>query len=381
MPGSTEAVPPLTHDHTAPTISARATGSRRLQAIEVMRGVACGWVLLFHALTNFEPEQLHPLLRGLRHVTGLGWLGVHMFFAISGWCIAERLAAAWRRGEPALGFLRERALRIFPTYWAALALSFALRVAAVPFNTATLASSFPTGGRGWLADLLLLNPYLGTTATIIISWSLVYELGFYLIGAGALLLRQRGIPSATIAAMGFGLCLWPLFGWNFAPTYVLGLWPDFFAGVLAWWAARATTLAPKWSATAGLAVLLALDAFWPGGYGALARLAAIGTAVALWFFFARDDGTPASGLARRLGWFGTFSYSLYLIHLAVLSPLTNLARRFVAPTGLPFVLVWVAVVGLSGAAGWALYRWVEAPIERWRKSRWSARPTVPLAVP
>ena len=77
---------------------------------------------------------------------------------------------------------------------------------------------------------------------------------------------------------------------------------------------------------------------------------------------------------RALGWLGAFSYSLYLIHLAVLSPFTNLAQRFVPPSRWLFCGVWVVGLLVSTAAGWALYRWVEAPIERWRKTRWSARP-------
>ena len=332
-------------------------------------------MILFHGLASYEPAQLHPILRTLQKATAFGWLGVHMFFAISGWCIAERVSAAWRRGEPALGFLRERALRIFPTYWAALAVTFALRLLAAPFNSAPLASNFPAGARGWLGDLFLINPYLGVTPTIIISWSLVFELGFYLIGAGAILLRRRKVTSASIAALGFVLCLWPLFGWKFTPALVLSLWPDFFAGVLVWWAARAKTSGLRWSAAAGIAALVALNIFWPGGYGEVARATAIGTAVALWIFSRWENDRPAGVITRTLGWVGKFSYSLYLIHLAVLSPFTNLGRRIVPPSELLFCIVWLAAIVMSGLAGWALYRWVEAPIELWRKLRWSTHPT------
>jgi peptidoglycan/LPS O-acetylase OafA/YrhL len=120
--------------------------------------------------------------------------------------------------------------------------------------------------------------------------------------------------------------------------------------------------------------MLALVALWPGGFGGEARVVAIGTATALWIFSKRERGAAPSTAMRALGWIGAFSYSLYLIHLAVLSPFTNLVQRFVHPDRLSFCATWLAAVLLSGAAGWALYRWVEAPLERWRKSRWSARP-------
>ena len=352
----------------------RSSGSRRLHAIEALRGFASGFVLLFHSLAAFEPAQLNPVLRAVHKFTQQGWLGVHMFFAISGWCIAERLAAAYRRDEPIAGFLRERALRIYPTYWAALALTFAVRVVAVPFNHTFLAASFPAGVRGWFADLFLVNRYLSAPATIIVSWSLVYELGFYLLGSGGLLLRRKFVSSSALAVLGLALCLWPLLGVNPRATYVLGLWPDFFAGALAWWAARSSSTGRARFVAAALVALLALVVTWPGGFGGEARVAALGTAASLWFLSKRERGAPPSGAMRALGWVGAFSYSLYLIHLAVLSPFTNLAGRIVAPSSLAFCGVWLAALLISLATGWALYHWVESPFERWRKSHWSNRP-------
>jgi peptidoglycan/LPS O-acetylase OafA/YrhL len=105
----------------------------------------------------------------------------------------------------------------------------------------------------------------------------------------------------------------------------------------------------------------------------------VGTAATLWLFSKRANGAPLPALLRVLSWVGAFSYSLYLIHLAVLSPLTNLLRRFMAPTELRFCVAWLGAVALSGLAGWVVYRCVEAPIERWRKSRWSARPAAKLS--
>ena len=112
-----------------------------------------------------------------------------MFFAVSGWSIAERLAAGHRRQESVLHFLRGRALRIYPAYWAALAFLLLVRLAAVPFNTTRLPDNLPIGALGWLGDLFLLQPYFGTVPALVVSWSLVYELGFYALDAGALALR------------------------------------------------------------------------------------------------------------------------------------------------------------------------------------------------
>jgi peptidoglycan/LPS O-acetylase OafA/YrhL len=344
-----------------------------LHAIEVARGIASGWVLLFHSLAALPADSLHPVLQMAQRFTSLGWLGVHIFFAISGWCIAERLAAAYRRGESCRGFLRERVLRIFPTYWAAFALLLLTRLVAMPFNHTPPERNFPVSGTVWIGDLLLINPYLGVPATLMVSWSLVFELGFYALGAGALLLRRHGLASAVIAALGMFLCAGPLLHVESKATYVLGLWPDFFAGALVWWSARVPTAKRTVAGIAGLSILLVLALTWPGGYGGLARTTALATAAALWLASRHNRSGINGNLSRALAWLGVCSYSLYLVHLTVLSPFLNLAQRAVPPSNAAFVVVWLAALALGVGAGWLLHRFVESPVELWRKSRWSHR--------
>ena len=350
--------------------------SRRLPAIEVARGAACLAVLLFHSLTSLPTEALHPLLRFVRGVTELGWAGVNVFFAVSGWCIAERLATAHRRRESVGHFLRERALRIYPAYWAALALLLTVRVAAVPFNTTRLADNLPVGLSGWVGDLLLLQPYLGTVPALVVSWSLVYELGFYAFGAGALALRARGLPSWTLHVLASLLALPASFGWS-SPLvlYVLGLWPDFLFGVLAWAAARPGAGRTARLAAGTLAAFTVAAFLLGGSFGGHGRFIALGTAGALWLVSRRENTPSHSGLFRTFAWLGTISYSLYLAHVTILSPVINLSQRVVSPHSVTFVGVWLFAVSLSLFVGWLLHRWVEAPVERWRKLRWSRPPT------
>lgn len=353
--------------------------SQRLSAIEYARGGACLAVLLFHSLTALPPESLHPVLRLLRRVTESGWLGVNVFFAVSGWCIAERLAAARRRDESVLHFLRERALRIYPAYWAALALLFLVRAAAAPFNTTSLAQNFPASPAAWIGDLLLVQPYLATPAALVVSWSLVYELGFYALGAAALVLHRRGLPTALLLGLGVLLSLPASFQAIPRPLYVLGLWPDFFAGVLAWRAARATPDATaRWSMMLLLAFLIATVALH-GRFGDSGRIVALVTAALL--ALASRFNAPAAprGVLACLAWLGGISYSLYLAHVTVLSPFINLGARWVSPHHLGFGVIWLAAVATALFAGWALHRWVEAPCERWRKHRWGRRPLAVVA--
>lgn len=364
--------PAATTSPAANVASSPAPRVHRLHVIEIARGVASLWVLLFHSLTSWPAEALHPFLAAVQKLTQPGWLGVHMFFAISGWCIAERLAAAQRRDESCGAFLRERALRIYPLYWIAFALLLVSRMAAYPFNSHTsFAQNLPADAGVWIADLLLIHPYVNAPATLMVSWSLVYELGFYALGAGALLLRRRGVSATVIFALGLLLCAWPLTQLHFRATHILGLWPDFFAGVLVWWCAREAGKARTLIGIGALLALTALTLAWEP-YGGTGRLAALATAALLWIA-SRRDFVPTSGLARSLTWLGLISYSLYLVHVIVLSPFMNLGQRLVSPQSFAFVFVWAGGVAASIVGSWLVHRYAEAPIERWRKRRWSPR--------
>ena len=348
-----------------------SSGSQRLYAIEIARGVACGAVLVFHSLTTLPPETLHPAVRFIRQFTNFGWLGVSVFFAASGWCIAERLAAAWRRGETPGAFLRERALRIYPTYWAALALMVAVRLVAAVFNGTLVANNVPNGALAWLGDLLLIQTYLGTSALLFVSWSLVYELTYYAMGGGALALRRWGCSTVGVLLLGALLMVPPVVGWNFRATFALGCWPDFFAGALAWFITRGKR--DRTTVVAGVIFLVIAGATALGGdqFGGLPRKVAMGTAT----FFGLIRVVPALAVTPNrwfgpFAWLGGISYSLYLIHVTVLSPYTNFVLRHVHPEKPVFCFLWLVGLALATVAGVALHWWVEAPVERWRKIRW-----------
>ena len=281
----------------APLSRRETVGTSRYRTIEAGRGLACLAVLLFHSLTTYSPSSLTPVLATLRSATNWGWLGVHVFFSISGWCIAERLTSAVTRGETSWSFLKERFLRIFPTYWAAVALTMALRLAASPFNATSPASNLPAGWSGWVGTVLLVDPYLKAAPYLAVSWSLVYELGFYLCAALAVALwRARLSNGWMLFAAGALLCFMP---WaahtGRAPWLVLELWPDFFAGMAAWCVARRGARA---AGCGVLAAMLGASLLWPA-YGGAGRLTAILTALVLIGLFPCDARIASHRISRH----------------------------------------------------------------------------------
>ncbi len=353
IPASTGAI--------APTLG----GGGRYRLLEAGRGAACLWVLFFHSINCFPIAGLPEVLKPVRAVGGWGWLGVEVFFAISGWCIAERIARGFRVNESGFHFAIERLLRIFPTYWAALAVLVAIRLAAVPFNSAHLSGCTPEGWQGWLGSILLLDTYMGRGSFLEVSWTLVYELGFYLCATIALMAATRRVVKFRVLfILGCLMCLfpWTAHGGS-APWRVLALWPDFFAGMAAWWAARRGSRA---SGYAVLVAMLAIATIWPT-YWALERLTAIGTAWILALAYTWDDRLAKMPIMRPMIWAGGVSYSLYLIHVPLMSPFFNLAERWIPYTSEWFTAVWSLAIVMALIGAKYLNQLVEAPFELWRR--------------
>lgn len=355
--------------HRPPVMPAAASAgtrkSERYELVEAGRGLASVMVLLFHSLVNYNATPLAAPLAAVDLVARHGWLGVHAFFAISGWCIAQRFAVARAREESAGHFLRDRFLRIYPTYWAALLATLALRLAALPFNSTQFGDAFPPTPAAWAGTLLLLDPYLGTPGYLTVSWSLVFELGFYLCAALALIVGPRRLDEKLVFLAGAALCAVP---WVFptgSPWIVLDLWPNFFVGVAAWCVVR------RGARTAGSVVLiaLALAALTLRPAERTGLLVATGTAALLVCLHPWDRALSGTRVGRGLLWCGTISYSLYLIHVPFLSAALNLATRFLSPASPAFAFAWLGAVAIAFAAGWALAHGVEIPLQRWRKRR------------
>jgi peptidoglycan/LPS O-acetylase OafA/YrhL len=234
----------------------------------------------------------------------------------------------------------------------------------------------PLGGRAWAADLLLLGPYLGVSATLAVSWTLVYELGFYLCAAAALATwRGRHFGGRPLFVVGTLLCFAP-WCWNAAagPWLVLGLWANFFAGTAAWWIVRRGACRAGGSVLVTLAIVTIIQGVATSAWNrydiAPGRLTALATAFVLVGLHRPGERFGLTQFGVGLRWLGRISYSLYLVHTVVMTPLQNLGTRFVSPASPVFVLVWLALLGSALVSGWLLNRWVETPLQR-RQKAWA----------
>jgi peptidoglycan/LPS O-acetylase OafA/YrhL len=106
------------------------TETTRLRSIDALRGVAALGVVFFHAVEQIKQPLPNNLLdypiRLIQFGSSFGYIGVFLFFVISGFCIHLQWARARAAGtEPDIrfgSFWKRRIRRLYPPYLIALVL-------------------------------------------------------------------------------------------------------------------------------------------------------------------------------------------------------------------------------------------------------------------
>lgn len=167
----TQAVVALTGTKsTISPIPSESHRSSRVPELDGVRAIAVWWVLLFHLFPNSNPAvSKMPLV--VRQIISHGWLGVDLFFVLSGFLITGILLES--RTKPAYfkNFYGRRALRILPVYVSAIV---AMWICYHSFSTFFLLS---------LAFLANFNNLLHVAYPLggAVFWSLAVEEHFYLV--------------------------------------------------------------------------------------------------------------------------------------------------------------------------------------------------------
>lgn len=101
----------------SPQIPSSTAEARRLPGLDLLRAIAVVWVMLFHSFLNEGPDE------GLVWLCRYGWMGVDLFFVLSGFLIGSQVLGPLARGERLSfgGFYLRRAFRILPAFLAVLA--------------------------------------------------------------------------------------------------------------------------------------------------------------------------------------------------------------------------------------------------------------------
>jgi peptidoglycan/LPS O-acetylase OafA/YrhL len=335
-----------------------ATVDGRLRLIDAFRAMAALMVFGFH---------IAPALGGFpAQVLSHGWLGVQVFFAISGFVIAHSVGFSRITVGYVGNFVFRRSVRLDPPYWLVIALALVL-LAASKAVLPDSAVAVPAWG-AVLAHMLYLQNILGYGDMIDVFWSLCIEVQLYLVFVLLLGVVQSFSPDsrgfrgrAGVAAVAVFVALAIL---SFAATPWFGLrpkvwfltyWNQFFLGALAAWVLKGR-VARGWFL--GYAGIVAVAATFLASN--IEDLTALATAVVI--VVAGQRGWLHGGMNwSGLQGFGRLSYSFYLVHTLVLARLTRLvARGGVTAAVAPFLVIPLGFVA-SVVAAWSLYRWAELP--------------------
>jgi peptidoglycan/LPS O-acetylase OafA/YrhL len=133
----------------------------RIVALDLIRFFAAMSVVLYHYISRHE-SNAYPLMS---EVTKFGYLGVPLFFMISGYVIA--LSA---NNKTAIQFGVSRFVRLYPALWAGVIFTVLISIALTE-RSYTLAQV--------LANFSLLNDYIGFSNIDGVYWTLKAELKFY----------------------------------------------------------------------------------------------------------------------------------------------------------------------------------------------------------
>ncbi len=336
----------------------RFAGTRAFGSLDGLRCLSIVAVVWHHSRLQASGPGL------LAH----GFLGVDLFFVISGFLITTLLLRERRQtGSISLGrFWMRRTLRIFPPYFALL---FGVALAlGVVFPSARMREPF-------FAELPYLLTYtsnwIEVTTLFGITWSLATEEQFYLVWptlerfasrlvapaiVGALLANQAlnfgWLDGAVVAVTGLPRSALPVLQTTFTPILLGAALAHALASegafrrIARWAAARS-------AAPVALGAVLLLAA-WPGNLSGAPRLAIHLTMTALVAAcVVREDNGLAGALrfgpAARIG---AVSYGVYLYHLFAMHAVGRLGEAFggVESNALRFVgtlAVSVAVAEIS----------------------------------
>lgn len=339
----------------APGFAASAASGERLRVdIQALRGLAILVVVLQHA-------GMLPLKAG--------YLGVDMFFVVSGYLITGIIQRSIQAGTFTFtAFYVQRAKRLLPAAYVTFAVTVALsalflnRSEMRDFTWQLLGAVTFTGNialwmqTGYFEGAAHLKPLLHV-------WSLSIEEQYYALAPAALVFtppRFWRAGAVILVAGSLVLCLAlvpvkPGASFYLLPTraWELGLGS---LGILALEGSAAGAWLARlfWPA---LAAVLALPFLPTGGPhpGVDALIVCMATLIVILRRHPLLDRTlPARSLARL----GDISYSLYLVHWPLLAFAAN---TWVAPVP---PAARVALIALAVALAWALHRWVEQPARR-----------------
>ena len=347
--------------------------------LDGIRGLAAGAVVVIHNILFWGLASDAPAIP----------FAVDVFLVISGFVIAFAYEPRFKDGMSAMGFMRQRFVRLYPLYLIGIiAGGVVLMIAAfgdVQQMMMLAISAMP-------ALVMLPSPPVNQWGDLypldVPAWTLFFELGVNFIYV--LLWRRLTVPLLMLVVVAGGVALvaltlasghldmgpnWWSVGGGLARA-VFG----FFMGVLIYRLMGSPKEAPKrhsWLALPALIVVPILS-FLPDVHIArplveLALVCLVGPALAMWGVSMQ----PPRATARVIAWSGAISYALYVLHYPLYQVMKRIAGRFPAiyETYAPWsgIAILIVSIGVAALAAHVL----DKPMRKWLSARLTRKAPAP----
>jgi peptidoglycan/LPS O-acetylase OafA/YrhL len=208
--------------------------------LEIARGIAALWVFLYHTKNIFIVSSTF-----IYQLAEYGYLGVPMFFVISGYVITYSAESTLKAERSPLSFLKKRFRRIYPVFWISLILVLLLPYL-IEIISMLKSGSYQDPGHlllkytatEWSHFILLTKVFFSTNSDLqgqfnainAVYWTIAIEFQFYLVIFIALFSKQYYRLIIAIVSMLAIVNLIHPFGVN--AGLFLHYWPSFSVGIL-----------------------------------------------------------------------------------------------------------------------------------------------------
>lgn len=340
------------------------SASHRLARLDSIRALGVLLVVAYHTSYRFAPDPSDLIGRTLRVI---GWMGVDLFFALSGFLIGLILSKEKNRTDIKL-FFRKRFYRIVPI--------FVVAVATFGIGDWLLAGGENLGNI-WKPFLFLTGymlPFQGEALVpYTITWSLSVEVSAYiLLGLLAWKAWDRFRQVLIwVVILSLPLRIWLSYGLGWE-DHMIGLFPPARFDAICLGALVALGTFDRWlqlpraaltygSATIATIIFFRFATWYPPFIGTIGYLI-FGLAAALWVgALARVDG-PSGWFVRSAASIGLVSYFMYLFHLFFIEALLVADARLALDLG--FWAAFLIASALTYGAGLISWKYFEEPLNR-----------------
>ncbi len=398
-------------------VSIKDIEHKRVKVLDGLRAFAILFVLINHSTWHFTEEYLTPVILKLGSIDFQnffynGWMGVDLFFVLSGFLITSKLLQLPLSKNNVKVYVLRRLFRIVPAYYLVIFLTLIFSIL-LPDMSANGWSGYDFFSfiKKWdlpvISRMLFMHDYIGGEPPLNgVLWTIAIEMKFYLLLPFLLLLMKKiNTPKWQLIlisvfygsyVIGKAALVYKLYGGGdmFYDDYMAMVRKPFHLcldgltiGVIcAFILSYADTLKSKTTKlnsyifAAGL-TLFTINAFVPYFVGVNTTFFERSAMIPI---FALSFGIMLIGLVRgcfastffehkHLRFIAMISYGTYLFHMFAITIHDNLIDILITDLGLPAILCWMIVLPIYIAASmmmaYIVYVLVEKPALDWSKKR------------